>query len=261
MSAGAELRAAPRPLLHARVAAHSLRVLASLRKSWRAKALISVWIAVAAWVWVFLARKDPNLALSVAIGVCCTHSIIGSLQGGAGRKVLLLLRNRTGRLGLLVPAATAFVYSSLVAGDWGAVDLVPYAYLGSFHLHHWAWSLGQGAAVLAALRCESPEACGVEARRTLWIALALAGVVLASLVAPQALPANASFQIVLALNATLLATLSLLLRSREFADEWAGLFTGISLGALLGIFASGSLGILRDFVIGRGIPSGLVFFE
>ena len=63
----AQVHLKARPILSSRVAARSVHVLASFRNSWRSKALISVWIAVAVWVWVFLARKDVNLVFSVAL--------------------------------------------------------------------------------------------------------------------------------------------------------------------------------------------------
>lgn len=254
------LRASARPLMRSRVAARSVHVLASFRNSWRSKALLSVWITVAAWVWLFLARRDVNIIFSVAIGVASTHSIIGSLEHGAGKKTQRMLANRLGRLCILVAAATAFVYASLIAGDWGPVDLIPHAYFGSFHLHHWAWSLGQLVAVLSVLRCETTEACLAEARKTLALCVLLAALALACQLAPDVIPGNRSFCMVVALNSALLGMLSLLLRSAEFSDRWAGLFTAISLGALLGIFANGVMSILRDFVIGSGVPKGMVFF-
>lgn len=263
LSAAREIlaRGAFRPILRSRAAVHSIRVLASFRNSWRSKVFLSVWIVVALWLWHFLVRKDANLVLSVALGVVCLHAIVGSLETGAGRKLQRMLSNRMARLCILVAAGTAFVYASLVAGDWGPVDLIPYAYLGSFHLHHWAWSLGQLVAVLSVLRCETPEACRAEARRTLRVCLLLALLAAACQLAPDLFPANRSFRLVVALNSALLGMLSLLLRSREFADRWAGLFTAISLGALVGIFASGATGILRGFMHGTGVPSGLIFFE
>jgi len=254
-------RGAVHSLLRSRAAIQSIRVLASFRNSWRSKIFLTVWIAAAVWAWLFLARRDVNLVLSVALGVFCVHRIVGSLETGAGRKLQRMLSNRMARLCILVAAGTAFVYASLVAGDWGPVDLIPYAYLGRFHLHHWAWSLVQLVALLSVLRCETPEACRAEARTTLRLGLLLALLALACVLAPAWLPANRSFRLVVALNSVLLGMLSLLLRSRELADRWAGLFTAVTLGTLVGIFSSGATGILRDFVLGTNVPSGLVFFE
>jgi hypothetical protein len=253
-------RAAVFLVRQSRVAAQSVHVLGSFRNSWRSKTFLAVWIGVAIWVWHFLARRDLNLPLSAAIGVASFHAILGSLESGGDTKVRRLLANRLGRLCFLVGAVTAFVYASLVAGDWGPVDLIPHAYFGSFHLHHWAWSLGQLVAVFAVLQCETPAACLIQARRTLRIGIALAALAAACGAAPDTFPGNRSFQLVVALNGALLGVLSLLLRSRELADRWAGLFIAICLGVLLGIFANGLMGILRDFVVGRGIPGGLVFF-
>lgn len=244
-----------------RAAAQSLHVLSSFRNSWRSKTFLAVWIGVAVWVWHFLTWRDLNLPLSAAIGVASLHAILGSLESGGDKKVRRLLANRLGRLCFLVGAVTAFVYASLVAGDWGPVDLIPHAYFGTFHLHHWAWSLGQLVAVMAVLQCETPEACLKEARRSLGLCVALVALAAACQIAPTTFPGNRSFQLVVSLNGALLGVLSLLLRSRELADRWAGLFIAISLGVLCGIFANGGMGILRDFVIGQGIPEGLIFFE
>ena len=243
-----------------RVAAQSLHVLTSFRNSWRSKTFLAIWVAVAVWVWHFLARRDLNLPLSATIGVASFQGILGSLESGGEKKVRRLLANRWGRLCFLVGGVTAFVYASLVAGDWGAVDLIPHAYFGSFHLHHWSWSLGQLVAVMAVLQCETPAACAKEAGRTLGLCMALVALAAACHLAPVTFPGNRSFQLVVALNGLLLGGLSLLLRSREIADRWAGLFISICLGVLVGIFANGATGILRDFVIGRGIPQGLIFF-
>jgi hypothetical protein len=244
-----------------RAAAQSLHVLSSFRKSWRSKTFLAVWIAAAVWVWHFLARRDLNLPLSAAIGVASLQAILGSLESGGAKKLRRLLANRLGRLCFLVGCVTAFVYASLVAGDWGAVDLIPHAYFGAFHLHHWGWSLGQLVAVMAVLQCETPEACLEQAGRTLGLCMALVALAAACQLSPVAFPGNRSFQLVVVLNGLLLGGLSLLLRSRELADRWAGLFIAICLGVLVGVFANGAMGILRDFVIGQGIPGGLIFFE